>query len=481
MACPEGKSIFQSPSQSSKYWGKKRIIDSCILELKEKYNLHTPEDWNSITRKQIRLHGGGTLLNKYSMHQLKVMVFPEEKLRFNNLNQVEEYWEKKQNILTFLTEIKEKYNLNTPEDWNSITSKHIQSNGGWRILKNYSLFELKRMACPEGKLIFKNPKGYWKNKEKVLQFLSEIKEKYNLNTPEDWNSITATQIQLNGGNTLLSKYSLYELKCLACPEGKSSFTVTRDLPKYWESKENFDDFILELKEKYNLHAPEDWKRITRKHIQSQGGGTLLHKDSLFEVIYRACPEYKSTLFTRWHWDKKENVDDFISKLKEKYNLHTPEDWNSITRKQIRLHGGDTLLNKYSILQLKIMASPEGKLRFNNLNQVEEYWEKKQNILTFLNEIKEKYNLNTPEDWNSITSKHIQSNGGWRILKNYSLFELKRMACPEGKLIFKNPKGYWKNKKNVLQFLSEIKEKYNLNTPVDWNSINTIVFTWILGK
>ena len=174
--------------------------------------------------------------------RIKIMACPEGKLIFNNLNQVEEYWRVKQNVFSFLTEIKEKYNLNTLDDWNSITPKHIQANGGWRILRNYSLFELKCMACPEGKLIFNNPKGYWKNEKNVLQFLSEIKEKYNLNTPDDWNSITATQIQSNGGSSLLSTYSLYELKCMACPEGKLIFNSPPQ-SRYWENKENVDHFI----------------------------------------------------------------------------------------------------------------------------------------------------------------------------------------------------------------------------------------------
>ena len=262
------------------------------------------------------------------------------------------------------------------------------------------------MGAPvQGRSIFKKPIGYWKNEKNVLQFLLEIKGKYNLNTPEDWNSITTTQIQSNGGS---KEFSMFELKCMACPEGKSAFNAPSQATRYWENEENVDDFISELKEKYNLNTPEDWKRITRKHIQSQGGGTLLHKYTLFELKCMGCPEGKSIFHSPSQLSKfskkKEIVDRCISELKEKYNLHTPEDWNSITRKQIRLHGGGTSLNKYSMHKLKLMAFPEEKLRFNNLNQVEEHWMKKQNILSFLTEIKEKYNLNAPEDWNSITSK-----------------------------------------------------------------------------
>ena len=78
------------------------------------------------------------------------------------------------------------------------------------------------MACPEGKSIFTNspqPSGYWENQENFTKFLDEIKEKY-----QDWNSITRKNITSNRGASLLHKYSIYELKCMACPEGKSIFT-----------------------------------------------------------------------------------------------------------------------------------------------------------------------------------------------------------------------------------------------------------------
>ena len=386
-------------------------------------------------------------------------------------------------ILTFFSGLKEKYNLNTPEDWNSITQKHIQSNGGSTLLSKYSMFEIKCMACPEGKSIFNNPPqkqalGYWKNQENIHNFLSKLKEKYNLNTPEDWNSITTNHIQSNRGNILLSKYSLYELKCMACPEGKSIFNNPKQPSGYWENKENILHFLSKIKEKYNLNTPDDWDSITQKHILSNEGSALLKKYSMFEIKCMACPEGKSIFSNsnQGNWKNKENIHNFLLKLKEKYNLNTSEDWNSITTKHIQSNGGNTLLSKYSLYELKCMACPEGKSVFNNKPKPAGYWENQENIHNFLSKIKEKYNLNTPEDWNSITKKHIQSNGGSTLLKKYSMFEIKCMACPEGKSKFDNPKpnqvpGFWENKENVHDFLSKLKEKYNLNTPEDWQRIS----------
>ena len=453
-----------------------------LSKIKEKYNLNTPEDWNSITKKQIQSNGGWTLLKKYSLYELKCMGCPEGKSSFNNPPQPPGYWKNEEYILQFLSKIKEKYNLSTPEDWNSITTSHIISNGGRTLLNKYSMFDLKCMACPEGKLSFNIPpqvSGYWDNEENIIQFLSKIKEKYSLNSPEDWNSITRNQIKFNGGGTLLTKYSMNELKCMACPEGKLLFNISpKQALRYWENEANVIQFLSKIKEKYNLNTPEGWNSITRNQIQSNGGGALLTKYSMYELKCLGCPEGKLSFNNppqpSGYWENKENILQFLSKIKEKYNLNTPEDWNSITWEHIKSNGGVSLYSKCSIYELKCMGCPEGKSIFTNPPQPPGYWENKENVLQFLSKIKEKYNLNTPEDWNSITKKSIVSNGGSTVLSKYSLYELKCMACPEGISSFNNPPQpaeYWENEKYVLQFLSKIKEKYNLDTPEDWKRIS----------
>ena len=345
------------------------------------------------------------------------------------------YWENKENVQTFLDNLQQKYNLNSPDDWNSITTSHIISNGGKKLLSKYSIFELKCMACPEGKLSFNNqyqPAGYWENTENIHNFLLKIKEKYNLNTPEDWNSISQEHIKSNGGGTLLLKYSMFDLKCMACPEGKSTFNNPYQAAGYWENKENIHNFLSKLQEKYNLNTPENWNSITKKHFEINGGSSLLHKYSLFELKCMACPEgkfiFNNTRQASGYWNNEENVLQFLLKIKEKYNLNTPEDWNSISQEHIQSNGGGTLLLKYSMFGLKCMACPEGKLSFNKppQRQASGYWDNENNIHNFLEEIKKKYNLNTPDDWKRISRYQITSEGGRGLFnsKNYPTIKIK---------------------------------------------------------
>ena len=392
------------------------------------------------------------------------------------------YWENDQNKFEFLNEIKKLFNIQQPEDWNAISHRQIKENGGRTLLKKYSMYELKCMACPEGKSIFNKPNqtiGYWENKKNILQFLEEIKEKENLKSPDDWNLITYKQIKSYGGWKLLRKYSLYELKCMACPEGKSIFNKPNEAKPsgYWENKNNILKFLNEIKEKYNLKTPDDWNSITQKQITNYGGWSLFDKYSLYEIKCMACPEGIS-IFSKpkTFWDEQ-NIFEFLDKLKEKYNLETPDDWNSVSIKQIQHCGGNTLLHKYSLHELKCMACPEGKAIFDSQQEQKPsgYWNDTQNVLQFLKEIQQQLDIHTMDDWNSISHKHIRSSGGTTLLKKHSMYELKCMACPEGKSIFNpecKPPGYWDDKQNILEFLDELKEEYNLKTPEDWDSIST---------
>ena len=370
-------------AKPSGYWTNKNNIHNFLISIQQKYNLKSAEDWNSLTHKQIISNGGWTLSKKYSMYEIKCMACPEGKAIFNNPNQPPGYWENKVNIFEFLLRIQYEYNLITPEDWNSITYKQIKSNGGSGLLKKYSMYELKCMACPEGKFIFNNPpfpSGYWENNDNVLDFLYKFQQKYNLNTPDNWNSVSHKQIVSEGGMTLLKKYSMYEIKCLACPEGKLIFNNPPKPFGYWDDKNCISEFLSKVKVKYNLNTPEDWNSITQKQIQSIGGSGLLKKYSMYDVKCMACPEGKfifNNLTVSYrkqsaYLENKTYRDLFFEKLKQKYNLKTPNDWKRLSKSQIISQGGNWLFKDnidHSDIQIKFESSDHENSKFLPLNDL----------------------------------------------------------------------------------------------------------------
>ena len=346
---------------------------------------------------------------------------------------------------------------------------------------------------------FKHPKrlistSYWDCEQNVSKFIEQVRKHYNLQSFEDWNSLTKKQISAldKRGNSLFKRYCLTEIKCLGYPQGTSIFTKSPPKPRnYWDNKDNIQNFLQNLQEKLNLKTFEDWNSLTQKDIQLHGGGTLINKYSMFELKSLGYPEGKFKKQDQYkpikYWDNKENILQFLEELKVKFKLKTFEDWNAIKKKHIQsLYGGNSLLTKYSIYEIKCLGFPDGKLKFNLPPKSPGFWNDNDNILQFLNELKEKLHFKTPEDWNLLTYKQFLAHGGGRLLSKFSLFELKCLACPEGILYFDKPNhfkppGYWNNEENINQFLNELKEKLNLKNPEDWNRLSKNQISFLGGS
>ena len=352
---PEGKfKTTKSSKKTSGYWNKIENVHQFIEILRKKLNLKTKEDWNLLTRKQIQLNGGGSLLNKYSLFEIKCLGFPEGKLLFNeSLYKSSGYWDDKENVKKFLENFSIQFHLKTAKDWNLITQKQILSNGGGSLIQKYSLFELKCLGYPKGKFLYDKPHGYWDNKENIIQFLVFLKEKLKIN---DWNELTANHVlKENGGFILLQKYSIFQLKCMVFDD-ENYFLIQPKPSGFWDDEKLIFKFLHFLKLKLNLNSIMDWNLITRKHIESYGGCTLLNKYSIYELKCLACPEgkeffdkpisYKPIGF----WDNDHNISNFVNELKLKMKLKTPEDWNRLSKHQIKFHGGSEKLSLNQIIQ-----------------------------------------------------------------------------------------------------------------------------------
>ena len=410
-----------------RYWNDKNVF-LFLDHLKAKYNLHSQEDWNSVTQKQIISNGGRSLFHQFSLYDIKCMACTKNNIESKLFKKFQPkpsgYWNDSNNVNQFLNKIKEKYNLNSAKDWNSINRKIIQENGGLSLLHKYSIYDLKCLGFPDGKLIYKKKhrkNGYWDNENNILQFLNEIKQKYNLNTFENWNSITYKQINASGGSRLLSKYSLYDLKCLGFPEGKFDKPNQYKSSGFWDDKNNVIQFLDEIKQKYNLNNVKDWNSITQKQIIINGGGSLFHLYSMYDLKCLGFPDGRF-LFNKppKYWNNKENINLFLDHLKVSLNLQSPEDWNSITQKQIKNYGASSLLSKYSLYDLKCMACPTNHEKFEKPHETKSstHWNNEENRNQFIENLKQKFNLKTPQDWKRLSKRQIFLQGGsWLYYKD----------------------------------------------------------------
>ena len=468
------------PRKNNGYWNSQENIQAFLNHLQSVFKIQNMEDWDKITKKQILNEGGGRLLNKISLFELKCLAEP--KLRNNNKKIVKKpvgYWNNELNVKLFLNKLKQKENIKTVNDWKLLTTKQIINFGGRGLLDKYSLREIKILACPEIIKIIEEPKlqkskGYWDNEENILNFIETLKEKYNLNTPEDWLKLTKKDVKIQGGSHLFSKFTINQFRNFACKE----------LGEFDYNKEKIiKDFVNKLKNKLHLNKIDDWNSLTWEKIDlMEKKPEILKEFSLSEIKKLGYPNLNEIKVNKpsGYWNNDENIRKFILEIQNEYNLKTYDDWKNLSWKQVNNIGGSRLFTKKSLFEVKCMACPELALEIEKISKLNpkpnKYWENEENILKFLKEFQNKFNLKTPEDWNKITSNDIIQAGGSRILSKKSLFSLKTLICPE---IIKfsnksknNPKSkqFWENEKNIKNLLDDIKEKLNLKSPHDWKNV-----------
>lgn len=111
---------------------------------------------------------------------------------------------------------------------------------------------------------------------------------------------------------------------------------------------------------------------------------------------------------------------------------------------------------------------------------------------FFNKLADKLNIKKRDDWYKVSARDIIKNGGKRLVIIYggSVHRALSSIFPEHKWIpwkFENaPKNFWKQSKNVKEFLESIKKELNIEKDEDWyqvtqNRLHNVGATTILNK
>ena len=378
IACPEYKLPYEQEIKHKRkprgYWDRQRNIDNFIIKLKEKFNINDVHDWHKISNQDIQSMGGSSLLVKYKhLNDFKKLACPEyhdKYLKDKIISKTVKFWYNPSNVKNFIEQLRIDYQLNTHDDWNSLTKKQISNLGGIKLFKIYSLFEIKKMGCPnlienEIDTIKHHPLHFWDNDENIKEFFNQLKQVYQLNTPKDWCSLKQKQIlELDGGSSVLQRFSLFKIKSLYCPDEIYSIQCVK--PRgFWEDEKNVKSFLEFLGRKYEFSSTDDWNNLSIHMIKKHGGVRILSKYTLFSLRCLVCDDYKNEFShlqrnqkPHGYWDKQENIKEFCDMVEKKLNIQNKDDWCRISNKQLVSTGCGGLFSKFSIFDIVSIAYPK---------------------------------------------------------------------------------------------------------------------------
>eukprot|EP00012_Vannella_robusta_P010781 CAMPEP_0206204752 /NCGR_PEP_ID=MMETSP0166-20121206/13747_1 /ASSEMBLY_ACC=CAM_ASM_000260 /TAXON_ID=95228 /ORGANISM="Vannella robusta, Strain DIVA3 518/3/11/1/6" /LENGTH=499 /DNA_ID=CAMNT_0053624511 /DNA_START=210 /DNA_END=1706 /DNA_ORIENTATION=- len=191
------------------------ILDSVVKKLK----LSSPIELAKFSKQDLIDNGiKKSLFTHYSgMYEALKANYPEIEWNVFQFKIVpRNCWKDKAVQRQFLDKFAKDNNILSQEDWKHVNSRKFHLAGGSSILQQYSsFFDMLVALYPEQSWCVLNdrnvvPRGFWDDRENILQFLSVLKDKYKLKQDADWARISSIQILDSGGGGLLHKYKTLE-------------------------------------------------------------------------------------------------------------------------------------------------------------------------------------------------------------------------------------------------------------------------------
>ena len=187
--------------------------------LGKKIGIKQLDDWYEKLSSQLMAQNfGGTLLckiHKGSPTAALITAYPEHNWCMWKFNTVADgFWKSTENKQKYFDWLGSKIGIKQPDDWyEKLSIAVIQQNHGGSLLTMHGSPLVALMAAyPDHNWIpwrFKRvPVGYWKSKDNVSRFLSELSDKLSIQTLDDWYRVDYKQLE--GFSSVIREKGLYK-------------------------------------------------------------------------------------------------------------------------------------------------------------------------------------------------------------------------------------------------------------------------------
>ena len=346
---------------------QQKFMDDLFIKLK----LNSMDDWINVSKNQMNIHGGNSLLNyyHYNYQQLLSSIYPNYYFEFElNLNLKSEilFFKSIENQRKFMDELYRDLKLNSLDDWLKISFDQFIKNGAKKLFSKYSNDRKKifisiypNYPWKFDHLIYLS-KNYFNSIENKRKFMDELFFKLKLKSFDDWLFISRLIYRKNGGKKLLKFYDQDRKKLLSSIYPNFPFQFDKmkiRSSEYFKSFLNQEKFMEKLFLKLKLKKIEDWNTITRSLIIFHGGKNLL-KIYNNDVIFLLSSIYPFFPFIKKIKKKKKNEENKkekklkklrkeIDRLFDKFDLKCVNDWLNIGRWKLIRNGARKLLDHFN--------------------------------------------------------------------------------------------------------------------------------------
>jgi len=256
--------------------------------------------------------------------------------------------------------------------------------------------------------------------------------------------------------------------------------------RFWNDPHNHRRYFRWLKKQLKIETPDDWYQVKNEDLARLHGKHFLsyYGHSLVAVLRKFHPR------KRWHewlfhstgpyfWDEPANRLRYMSWLANELGFRTATDWYQLNAQTLKDKHGHGLFNRYhcSVRALIADCFPDHDWKPWLFSTVPAgFWNQRENRLQYMAWLGHRLRFRKPEDWYQVTTGQFSEHHGGSLISCYgnSRLALLQEYYPEfhwHPWKFKvAPNGFWKNRKNRVQYLKWLEGELGYSGPEDWYQI-----------
>eukprot|EP01127_Copromyxa_protea_P018899 TRINITY_DN6034_c0_g1_i2.p1 TRINITY_DN6034_c0_g1~~TRINITY_DN6034_c0_g1_i2.p1 ORF type:complete len:495 (+),score=68.20 TRINITY_DN6034_c0_g1_i2:18-1502(+) len=331
----------------------------------------------------------------------------------------------------------EQLNITSLDCWYKITVADVKSRGGGMLLNYYgnSLQKVLEVVYPDHEWIswkFKNcSSGFWKSIDNRREFIMWVGSEIGICDLDDWYKVNQSDLKKYHVSGMLSYHASSLVHALVSLFHEHPWDLTKfsRFPRsHWALKENRKNYVDTLAKKLGISEPSGWYQVSLEDIRREPGLRSLldhYSGSLFSALEDLYPDhnwkfYKFKTVPKNFWLSIQNQRNFFDNLAGTLGISKPEDWYTVSYKDIVANGGGGLMQRHKNSPYSVLSAvyPEYSWKPFLFLSISRSTSKDPEILeSFMAYAKEKLQIQDIDDWSRVSGEQIRSLGGSQIVRH----------------------------------------------------------------
>ncbi|MFW6059087.1 MAG: hypothetical protein ACODAQ_02835 [Phycisphaeraceae bacterium] len=273
------------------YWRVRANRVRYMQWLRQRLGIRKPDDWYCLKRQHfLDNYGGGLLATIYHHSPLAALrdYMPNHPWKpWLLTSSPQRFWHDRRNRIWYMDWLGQQLGFETIEDWHQLSQQDFHDHHGTGLLgMYYGNSPLRALKDYKPRVKWREwefgavTQGFWQKRENRIRYMNWLGEQLGFRKAEDWYHVTRRHFRENRGEPMLRAYPealpIHALREYMPDVDWKEWLFHRVPNGFWHEDRNRRRYMRWLGRVLEFRRPNDWYRLSQRHVRLTGGGALLN-------------------------------------------------------------------------------------------------------------------------------------------------------------------------------------------------------------